>query len=165
MLLRDDLVWCGIQLLTLTNVSLNVIIKYIQICCHCHLIMPCKIIMPFILFFLAVSPFHFSAVVLSICAFFNYEVRNSWRCETPLSFLEIWAIKINPVILKPSSNGVALPDFSDSRALAAQGFLWPHALQGVTHLILPFQSHRSGMGGISKHPTLADRSVLSYTIT
>lgn len=90
------------------------------------------------------------------------------RCETPFSFLEIWAIKINPVILKPSSNGVALPDFSDSRALAAQGFLWPHASQGVKHLnrvIPPFHSHGSGMGGTSKHPTLADRYVLSYTIT
>lgn len=91
-----------------------------------------------------------------------------WRCETPFSFLEIWAIKINPVILKPSSNGVALPDFSDLRALAAQGFLWPHTSQGVKHLnqvIPPFQSRGSGMGGILKHPTLADRSVLSYTIT
>lgn len=86
----------------------------------------------------------------------------------PLAFLEIWAIKINPVMLKPSSNVVALPDFSDLRALKAQGLLWPRALQGVKHLnrvIPPFQSHGSGMGGISKHPSLADRSVLSYTIT
>lgn len=70
--------------------------------------------------------------------------------------------------MKVSSNGVALPDFSDSRALAAQGFLWPHASQGVKHLsrvIPPFQSHRSGTGGISKHPTSADKSVWSYTIT
>lgn len=82
-----------------------------------------------------------------------------WRCETPFSFLEIWAIKINPVIPKPSSNAVALPDFSASRALAAQGFLRPHASQGVKHLnrvIPPFQSHGSGMGRISKHPTSAD---------
>jgi len=72
------------------------------------------------------------------------------------SFLEIWAVKINPVILKLSGNGVALLDFSDSRALAAQGFLWALASQGVKHLnrvIPPFQSHGSGTDSISKHQT------------
>lgn len=62
----------------------------------------------------------------------------------PFSFLEMWAIKINPVPLKPCGNGVALPGFRDSRASAAWGFLCLHALQGVKHLnrvIPPFQSH------------------------
>lgn len=157
--------------LTLSNVSLNVIKKCIQVCCYCYLIMSCKIITPLILFFLgsvSLSPLCSSSLHLCIFQLWSKKFSMFWRCETPFSFLEMWAIKINPAILKPCGNGVALPGFCDSRASAAWGFLCLHASQGVKHLnrvIPPFQSHGAGMGDISKQPTLADRSVLSCTIT
>ena len=88
--------------------------------------------------------------------------------ETPFSFLDIWAIKINPIMLKLPNKAVALPDLSGSPALAAQGFLWPRSLQRVkllSRVIPPFQSHGSEMGGTATCLSWAERSVLSCSVT
>lgn len=78
--------------LTLSNVSLNVIKKCIQACCHCYLIMPCKIITPLILFFLgnfSLSPLCSSSLYLCIFQLWSKKFSMFWRCETPFSFLEM----------------------------------------------------------------------------